>query len=339
MDKAVNIMKVAVLMPVYNAEKYLKEAIESILNQTYKGFDFFIINDGSTDSSEEIILSYTDKRIIYIKNEGNKGLIYTLNKGLELIQGDYLLRMDADDIAMPQRIEKQILFMEQHPGIILSGTQAHYFGRLDKKSKFPTDHERIKVQLLFNNCIVHPSIIMRLKKIKQNKLMFDSNYVHIEDYEFWIRALKYGELAILDEVLLNYRLDGQNITQKNWQTRDHRLKKIFTGLLNEIGIEPTEQNLQLHLELSGNKEFVNDISTIKKYSLELISKNKKEKIYDIELLKEIIDEYLKKLFFKIAEKGFFEVLKFWFYTRTISIIQVRYFVGSLKKGRSIKIFF
>src|SRR5688572_2119038 len=105
--------KVSVILPVYNGEKYLREAIESILCQTYEDFEFIIINDGSTDKSEEIILSYKDGRIVYSKNEFNKGLIYSLNKSIELASGELIARMDADDIAFPDRLQKQVDYFEK----------------------------------------------------------------------------------------------------------------------------------------------------------------------------------------------------------------------------------
>ena len=106
---------VSILMPVYNSEKYLREAIKSILNQTFTNFELIIINDGSTDNSLKIIKSFKDNRIKIIKNKGNLGLIKTLNKGIDLAQGKYIARMDADDIAMPKRLEKQIAFFNENP--------------------------------------------------------------------------------------------------------------------------------------------------------------------------------------------------------------------------------
>ena len=107
--------EITVLMPVYNGEKYLRPAIESILNQTFSDFEFLIINDGSTDNSESIILSYKDERIRYVKNENNLKLIKTLNKGIDLARGKYIARMDADDISLPTRLEREIEYMESHP--------------------------------------------------------------------------------------------------------------------------------------------------------------------------------------------------------------------------------
>ena len=129
-------------MPVYNAEKYLKEAIDSILNQTYEDFLFFIINDGSSDDSEKIILNYKDSRIRYLKNEENKGLIFTLNRGLELITTKYLVRMDADDISYPERLEILLDIMNSNTDINVLGSGMSVIGAHPEK------------RIFFNNCCI-----------------------------------------------------------------------------------------------------------------------------------------------------------------------------------------
>ena len=122
MDSPVNAPAVSVVMPVYNGEKYLRESIDSILNQTYTDYEFIIVNDGSNDKTEEIILSYNDNRIRYIKNEKNLQIVKSLNRGIELAKGRYIARMDADDISLPRRFEKQITFMENNLEIGVCGT-------------------------------------------------------------------------------------------------------------------------------------------------------------------------------------------------------------------------
>ena len=119
---------ISIVMPVYNCENYLHEAIKSILEQTYTDFEFIIINDGSEDNSEDIILSYADPRIIYIKNDKNMKIVKTLNKGISLSRGKYIARMDADDICYRDRLEKQLSFMEKHKDIDLCGSYAQNFG-------------------------------------------------------------------------------------------------------------------------------------------------------------------------------------------------------------------
>ena len=123
---------VTVLMPVYNGAAFLPESIDSILSQTYKDFEFLIINDGSTDDSEKIILSYDDPRIKYLKNDVNLGVIGTLNRGLEIIKTKYIIRMDADDLALPYRIQVQVDYMDKHPDIVLSGSRKIHFSEDNK---------------------------------------------------------------------------------------------------------------------------------------------------------------------------------------------------------------
>lgn len=322
---------VAVLMPVFNSGKYLKESIDSILNQTYSTFDFIIINDGSTDNSEEIILSYNDKRIKYYKNDGNNGLIYSLNKGLEIIDADFLFRMDADDISMPSRIEKQLNFLVNNKNVLVCGTQVRYFGNgiAASISRYPLSHEAIKANLLFNNCLAHPSIAMRLREIKSNNFFYSRNFVHLEDYELWTRIMNYGQLANMSDVLLSYRIGRDNITAVNWKGRGERLKKVFAGILQSLEIEPSVENLKLHLELSGGADNIDNIRSLKKYSELLLFKNRSKQLFNSAELELIIKSNLKRVFYKIVDNNLLEVFVYWFSTKLISLSQIRYFVSSL----------
>ena len=154
---------VSVLMPVYNAGAFLNEAVESILNQTYKNLELIIINDGSTDNTEDRIKSFKDSRIKYFKNENNLKLIKTLNKGLRLCTGKYIARMDADDIALNTRIEKQVAFMELNQNVVASGTYAQFFGSSSKTGiwMYPLHNQDIKLQLLWGSSIIHPTAIFK----------------------------------------------------------------------------------------------------------------------------------------------------------------------------------
>jgi glycosyltransferase involved in cell wall biosynthesis len=146
---------VTVLMPVYNGEEFLHEAIESILKQTYLNFELLIINDGSTDSSENIILSYPDTRIRYIKNESNIKLIATLNNGFALAQGKYIVRMDADDYSVKERLQKQVAFMEANPEVTLAGSWFETIG--DEPSrvvKYESDVNFYPVQNVVPNTVL-----------------------------------------------------------------------------------------------------------------------------------------------------------------------------------------
>lgn len=155
---------ISVVMPVYNAELYLDEAIQSITNQTYKKFEFIIINDGSTDKSLEIIKKYKDEysRIVLISRE-NKGLVFSLNEGISKAKGKYIARMDADDISLSTRLEEQVAFMEENQEIGVCGSWVEVFGDNRKNTiwKMPKSNEELKTRLLFSVPVAHPSVMMR----------------------------------------------------------------------------------------------------------------------------------------------------------------------------------
>ena len=202
-------------MPTYNAESTIKETIDSILSQTYHNFEFIIINDGSSDSTESIIKTYNDKRIKLLNNETNKGLIYSLNRGLDSANGEFIVRMDADDISLPQRIEKQIACFKQNPKLVACGTMIEYFGNTKlAPRKYITkisDREN-KELLLFTSCFAHPTVMLRKEVLDQHKLHYDAEFKNCEDYKLWIDLMEYGEFYNIPEVLLRYRQSDTQIT-------------------------------------------------------------------------------------------------------------------------------
>ncbi len=204
---------VSVLLPVYNGAKYLNEAIESILNQSYQNLEFVIINDGSTDKTEEIIKTYTDKRIRYFK-QSNMGLAGTLNKGIGLAQGKYIARQDADDIALPGRIEKQVKFLENNPEYAMVGTHAAIWVEekpAKKKHLHPSLNESLKFHLLFHNPFVHSSITMKKEIFNELSGYVADNASQPEDYELWCRISRKYKIHNIPEVLQIYREVGGSI--------------------------------------------------------------------------------------------------------------------------------
>ena len=192
---------VSVVMPVYNAEQYLNEAIDSILLQSYSNFELIIINDGSTDKSRDIISGYQDKRIKLLNNDQNQGIVYTLNRGIENSRGKYIVRMDSDDISYPERIEKQVCFMEVHPDIGICAGLTETFGAYIERSSLPLRNpEEVKCSLLFDTAIAHPTVIMRAELLNKHHLRYQ-NYI-AEDYIMWVSALGHCKLSVLPEVIL-----------------------------------------------------------------------------------------------------------------------------------------
>lgn len=283
--------KITVLMPVYNGEKYLREAIDSILNQTFKDFEFLIINDGSTDNSVKIIGSYKNPRIRLIHNEKNLGLIFSLNRGLNLACGEYIARMDCDDISLPERLLVQVNFMEKNPQVSVCGSWTKIIGR-DKEfiNKYPLTDEELRARLLFNTPLAHPTIIIRKEIIKNYGLKYDENYKHAEDYQLWARIIKYTKISNIPKVLLLYRMHQASVSADYSAAQKENSNKVRLDLLKQLNLTPTEKELSIHASFSppdwcDKKTFLNLIEV---WLNKILLANQASRIYSQKALQKII---------------------------------------------------
>ena len=211
--------KVTVLMPVYNAAEYIKEAINSILNQTFDDFEFLIFNDGSTDNSADIVKSYNDERIKFYDYDQNQGHVYHLNHGIEIARGEYIARMDADDISLPRRFEKQVEFMDTNPNVGVCGT---WFKIMDSQNEIrhPIDNTNIRLALLDYCAIGHPTVMLRKTLLKESGIRYETALCPAEDYWFWVFLSSFCELANLPEVFLEYRIHQNQISNYRRQEQE-----------------------------------------------------------------------------------------------------------------------
>jgi glycosyltransferase involved in cell wall biosynthesis len=297
--------KISVLMPVYNGETYLKEAINSILSQTYTDFEFLIINDGSTDKSLEIIESYNDQRIRLINNDGNIGLIKTLNKGLDMAKGEYIARMDADDISLPERFEKQVKYMDENPDIAICGTSVKIIG-LEREIAYKktTNPELNKCKLLFEGYIVHPTVFIRTKAIRDFNLYYP-DYKYAEDYGFWVEVSKHFKLANVEDVLLLYRMHPAQISSDKKEEQLNSDLAIKLNLYKEIGLETEENEYGIIKELASysfpaNKEFVTNANN---WFNKIRLFNEDKKYCDHNLLMQVLSEKWYEVCLKTGQKG------------------------------------
>ncbi|MBW7940939.1 MAG: glycosyltransferase [Candidatus Kuenenia stuttgartiensis] len=221
---------VSVVMPVYNAAAFLKPALDSVLSQTYNDFEFIIVNDGSTDKSEEIILSYDDRRIKYHKRT-NKGVAATLNEGLTLATGKYIMRHDADDISLPTRLEEQVALLEQNPEIALCSYQVAFMterGKVARDFKQPHDAffgsdyaVRVRREQFNPYCpITHGTVLVR-KEIMKELGGYRKEFITGEDIDMWLRLIQKYHAVVLHKVLSYHRLSSNSATQV------HGWKNIF----------------------------------------------------------------------------------------------------------------
>jgi glycosyltransferase involved in cell wall biosynthesis len=242
--------KISVILPFYNAEKYVFHAIKSVLCQSFENFELLLINDGSNDNSIEIIKSFNDQRIRIIENDQNIGLIKTLNKGVLLARGEYIARMDADDICRMDRFQKQYDFLEKNQDYVMCGTWATSIdcnGNKIGKIKRIDSSELIKVNMLFTTPFIHPSVMIRSKVLQIE--LYNLEALHCEDMELWPRLAQHFayKFANIKEFLLEYRIHDTNISVVNKDFQNEMRKKFLSPYTEKlIGRVMSEEEKQIH---------------------------------------------------------------------------------------------
>lgn len=243
-------LKVSVLMPVYNGSRYLRESVDSILNQTFTDFEFIIIDDGSTDDTWEILTTYADKdqRIRLLRNEENLGLIKSLNKGLNLAKGDYIARQDADDISLPKRFDKQTAVLDHQQEVILVSCDLEIInseGDLTGKFQRACDRNLVAWYLIFYNRVAGHSQVMFRRKLVSDLGGYSQINKYSEDYELWCRLVQVNDIVILPEVLLRQRMHSKSLCakrgtdQKVWSLTQSR-QNIKQLIKEEIALGEVE---------------------------------------------------------------------------------------------------
>ena len=293
---------VSLVIPVYNSQKYLEECIRSILMQTYSDWEALFINEfGSDDGSREIILNYAkkDKRIKLIQNDSKLGLAQSLNKGFQIAKGNYIARLDADDIAYPARLERQVEFMEQNPNIGVCGTYQRHFGKgVDWIHKPPITVENCRANLLFGCDICHSTLMIRKEIFLSHNLFYDNKFL-AEDFELWSRAVTVTDFINIPEVLGAYRLGEDNITnakkeQLNIESGDIVANSLKRNLQMEISPEEKYyfQGWENPFETLEGKQRKKELKKFEHLLKEIIAQNEKVKFYDeIALLNAIASKW------------------------------------------------
>lgn len=248
---------VSVIMATFKTpNNYLKDSIDSILNQTYKNLEFIIICDGAKEDEEYIKNNYTDKRIKIIKHENNEGLAKSINDAIRLAKGKYIIRMDSDDISLNKRIEQQVKFMEKRPNIVVSGMQAKWFGDVNvKKTLINQTSEEIEIELLYKNALIHPSVIIRKEYLIKNGILYNEEFKYSQDYELWARIANHKNMLILNKVGIKYRVHSQQVTVKKKEIQSALTDKVITRNLKKVNGENSKDIL---LYLNGKEEITID---------------------------------------------------------------------------------
>lgn len=203
-------------MPIYNTASYLKEAVDSILAQTYTDFELITLDDCSPDNAREILDQYSDERIVRYKGVTNRGLSNVLNVGLTMAKGEYIARMDSDDVSFPERLATQIQFMEQHPEVDLCSCGMELFEARSEVWTRNADPRKVELEALFFSPILHASSLWRRDSFEKHGLIFDQDMVPAEDYDLWVRALLCRlTLVNMPQVLYRYRIRPNQATSNS----------------------------------------------------------------------------------------------------------------------------
>jgi glycosyltransferase involved in cell wall biosynthesis len=244
--------KVTVFIPVYNREQYVGKAIESILAQTFSDFEILLVDDGSTDHSVDTIRAYSDPRIRLACNEKNLGIPKTRNKGVTLARGQYMAMLDSDDRAHPERLEKQIAFLDTHPDYAQVGSWCRMMddqgGILNKIKRQPVSSDDIHAQFLFRCAMSNRSIMARTAILQEYG--YRNDYPRCQDYELHVRLAKHYKLGNLPECLVYGRIHPQQITEQTPGLGDAKKHEIIGSQLQELGVSFSQDDLDTHLTLS-----------------------------------------------------------------------------------------
>ncbi len=284
-----------IIMPVYNGEQFISEAIDSVLNQTYSNFKLLVLNDNSQDRTSKILEDYKkkDSRIEIVTKSQNVGPANLRNEGIDLAKTEFIALMDADDIALPTRFEKQLAFLENNSEYGVCGTWFTFFG--DKKNriiKHEETHEELKIQMLSNCCIGNPTVMFRKSHLAE--LRFENDYVPAEDYRLWSQLITKTKFYNIQESLLNYRWHPNNISQ----TKAENLKKSETIIkkkqLRNLGILSDDPNIENYLNAINLKRDLSKLDIIQTIKTSKILKkiNSEQKIYEQHLFDVHIDKVI-----------------------------------------------
>lgn len=259
--------EISVLLPVYNTEEnYLRESIESILNQTYKNFELIIVNDCSQNSAEDVIKSYDDKRIIYYKNNKNEGITNTRNKLLRLAKGQFIAVQDHDDVSFPERLEKEYNFLKEHPEVSICSGWIEILSELHRNSGGGRKIWKTKLYPKYldflKRCeLIHPACMWRKNDFEKYNLFYEDGYYGAQDYALFAKAIKYLKAANLQEPLLKYRRHVNNVSRNKLLMKEES-KKVKKEMLEFLTSDIKEQKLLYSVFKKSRMSFIEKIKTV-----------------------------------------------------------------------------
>jgi glycosyltransferase involved in cell wall biosynthesis len=338
---------VTVLMPVYNGEKYLREAIDSLLNQVFTGFEFLIINDGSKDKSVEIITSYDDKRVRLVHNEQNMGIAKALNKGMSLARGLYMARADCDDVSVKNRLGDQVAYLDANKNIDICNTWIEVFDeeKIRGVVKYPLIDSDIKSMMFFDSPIAHPTVMMRRNSVRRAALSYDSSFEPADDYDLFARAAEAGLVfGCIPKVLLRYRVISTSLSRAYWSKQQTGAGRVRRHLAERLGLTLDADSAALH------NAFLTGTFDVKMHSFRqlltwvntLHMANRRNHLYGEPLFSELLADRLFRICYGLPSDRFAGLTGYFFsevskYKRLPIAVQLKFLIKALLPRTLLKV--
>jgi glycosyltransferase involved in cell wall biosynthesis len=301
------IPRVSVVMPVYNGERYVGAAIDSILAQSFRDFELIVINDGSTDGSAQVIESYRDPRIVCVSYPANTGLASVRNKGLDIVRGEYIAWLDCDDVSLPERLKKQINILDTNPRIGLCGTWVKTIdGATGDIWQYPTDPDFVRARMLFDDPLATSSIMMRAACVREQGLRFNLDHPPAEDYELWERISRDWRVTNIPEVLTLYRIHPMQTSVTKAQKQKDSVWTIQNRLLMQLGIEASADETRLHLDIGVGWRYSPEMDRVKaseRWLMRLEEANRERRIFPEVGLRRVLAERWMHVAGALTSKG------------------------------------
>lgn len=306
-DKKLEIPVISVLMPVYNGELHLREAIDSILGQSLRNFDFVIIDDGSTDDTSKILNAFSEHDTrIKILSQKHKGLSHSINRGLSKIETPFIARMDSDDVAHPERLAIQVSFMEKHPAITVCGSALEVYEQPGVCWRPPQRHEEIIARQLFENPIFHPTVIFRNFRDRYRGILYNEAFNKAQDYDLWVRlSNQSGHLfANLPEPLIRHRTYPGNDRSRHRQEQQASANIVRKNILRTLGINCSKEEYDLHQFFLKFPRRMDKVTLYRcsKWLTVINNSNISKKIFERNALQDELRKRWKRLCLSVSEK-------------------------------------
>jgi len=301
--------QVTVLMPVHNGGAFLPEAVNSILAQTFSDFEFLIIDDASTDQTVAYLQNLREPRVRLLKSERRLQIAGALNLGLDHARGEWIARMDADDISLPERLSRQLDFLAKHPEVGLCGGRITYFGFYTGRFYgLPLSYEDVRSSALFDNPFTHPTVMMRKDLFERHGLRYDSDFCPADDYDLWVRAMNHFPAMNMDRVVLRYRTHRGSLTSMEWTDMDAHSYRIAARELKALGLDVDAETVRFHRNIGriGNSEIreIKDLQRAEKWLQRILAANDQTGYYHPAALRRAVGDIWYRVCYHAKTRGF-----------------------------------